>query len=192
VLEIGCGLGTDLVKFARCGARVTGVDLSARSVELVQQRLVLEGLEGDVRVADAAALPFSDRSFDVVYSWGVLHHTPDTVRAASELFRVLRPGGRFCVMLYARRSWFSFGVWIRYGLLRAQPWRSSRALLAEHLESVGTQAFTRRQVAEMLAPHSTALEVTQVVTPYDRRVAGPLARVSPHWLGWFLVASGRR
>jgi SAM-dependent methyltransferase len=105
VLEIGCGLGSDAVQFARAGARYTGVDLTPRSVELVTRRFALYGLEGAARVADAERLPFADESFDLVYSHGVLHHTPDTQRAFDEIHRVLRPGGTAMVMLYHRNSY---------------------------------------------------------------------------------------
>lgn len=104
VLEIGCGLGTDLVQFARAGAIVTGVDLTPQSIELAKKRLSLSGLKGRVQVADAENLPFSDRAFDVVYSFGVLHHTPDTQRAVSEAHRVLKPGGEAVIMLYHKTS----------------------------------------------------------------------------------------
>ena len=70
VLEIGVGLGTDFLRFARAGAKVTGIDLTEHGVALVRRRLELEGLEGDVRVADAERLPFADASFGKVYSWG--------------------------------------------------------------------------------------------------------------------------
>src|SRR5829696_6983275 len=92
VLEIGIGLGTDFIRFARAGAEATGIDLTEHAVQLVSKRLELEGLQGQVRAADAEALPFQDDSFDRVYSWGVLHHTPNTPRAVDEALRVLRPG----------------------------------------------------------------------------------------------------
>ena len=80
LLEIGVGIGTDFIRFARAGAYVTGVDLTDHAVELVRARLELEGLPGQVMQADAEQLPFDDGTFDRVYSWGVLHHTPDTER----------------------------------------------------------------------------------------------------------------
>jgi ubiquinone/menaquinone biosynthesis C-methylase UbiE len=104
VLEVGCGLGTDAVNFARHGARYTGLDLTEASIELVRRRFALEGLTGDLRTADAEKLPFADASFDLVYSHGVLHHTPDTQRAIDEVHRVLRPGGVAMVMLYHKSS----------------------------------------------------------------------------------------
>lgn len=104
VLEIGCGMGCMAMNWARAGARMTAVDLNPVAVEQTMARFELMDLEGDVHSEDANSLSFGDSSFDYVYSWGVLHHSPDLGKSISELFRVLRPGGRFGVMLYNRRS----------------------------------------------------------------------------------------
>jgi SAM-dependent methyltransferase len=192
VLEIGTGLGTDLVRFARAGARVTGVDLTEHAVALVRRRLELEGLEGDVRRADAERLPFADGAFDRVYSWGVLHHTPDTSHAIGEALRVLRPGGRACIMLYALNSWVSWGFWVRQALLKGHPRRSRADVLAAHMESEGTRAYTRRELRRLFAGRLDDLQVEQVATPYDRAFAGPLATATGRWLGWFAVVRGTR
>ncbi len=104
VLEVGCGLGTDAINFVRRGARYTGVDLTEASIELARRRFEFEGLTADLRVADAEALPFADDRFDLVYSHGVLHHTPDTQRAINEVYRVVKPGGTAMVMLYHKNS----------------------------------------------------------------------------------------
>ena len=105
VLEVGCGLGTDGAQFAGAGADYTGVDLTDAAVDLAQKRFTLFRLPGKFQTADAENLDFADNSFDVVYSHGVLHHTPDTARAIQEIHRVLRPGGRAVVMLYHRDSY---------------------------------------------------------------------------------------
>ncbi|HEX8091666.1 MAG TPA: class I SAM-dependent methyltransferase, partial [Blastocatellia bacterium] len=105
VLEVGCGLGTDGINFARAGAVYTGIDLTEASIELVRRRFEIEGLNANLKVADAESLPFADASFDMVYSHGVLHHTPDTQRAIDELHRVLKPGGAAMVMLYHKNSY---------------------------------------------------------------------------------------
>jgi ubiquinone/menaquinone biosynthesis C-methylase UbiE len=105
VLEIGCGLGTDGAQFAEAGADYTGVDLTDAAVELAQKRFELFNLAGTFRKADAEQLDFPDESFDIVYSHGVLHHTPDTAGAIKELHRVLKTGGRAMVMLYHRDSY---------------------------------------------------------------------------------------
>lgn len=191
VLEIGVGLGTDLTQFARAGAQVTGIDLTERAVDNVRQRLDMEGLEARLQVADAERLPFDDGSFDVVYSWGVLHHTPRPDVAMAEAQRVLRPGGRLCVMVYARHSWVAFGLWARYAALVGRPWRSLRQVVANHMESSGTQAYTSREMRAMFGGLED-LTVEQVSTPYDRRVAGLLARLFSPRLGWFLVVRGRK
>src|SRR6185369_7521771 len=111
-LEVGCGLGTDGAQFARAGAIYTGVDLTDAAVGLARRRFELFDLPGEFRTADAENLDFADNSFDLVYSHGVLHHTPDTVKAVKEVHRVLRPGGRAVVMLYHRNS-YNYRVNIR-------------------------------------------------------------------------------
>ena len=189
VLEIGVGLGTDLVQHVRAGAHVTGVDLSPRSIELVERRLELEGRGAELIVADAERLPFADGGFDRVYSWGVLHHTPNTARAASEAVRVLRSGGRLCAMLYARRSWVAAGLWARHGLGRGRPFLSFADVLAANMESDGTKGFTSNELKAMFSSLRD-LRVEKVATPYDRRVAGPLAGPTGRWLGWFAVVRG--
>ena len=105
VLEIGCGLGTDGAQFAEAGADYTGIDLTEAAVELARRRFELFDLPGTFKTADAESLSFPDESFDLVYSHGVLHHTPDTGKAIQEIHRVLRPGGRAVVMLYHRGSY---------------------------------------------------------------------------------------
>lgn len=121
LLEVGCGMGTDLLQFARGGAICTGVDLTPRSIETSRQRFKLYGVPGTFLIADGERLPFQDNSFDVVYSNGVLHHTPDTAGAVQEIHRVLRPGGIAKVMLYYRHSLNYWGeIMLHRGLLRGQ------------------------------------------------------------------------
>ena len=191
LLEIGVGLGTDFVRFARAGAVATGVDLTEHAVELVRRRLALEGLQAEVRTADAENLPFDDGSFDRVYSWGVLHHSPDTDRAVREAIRVLRPGGRLCVMLYARHSWVAYGMWVRHALLAGRPWRSLADVLSAHMESPGTTAYTAGELLAMFAGLDE-LRIDQVATSYDRQMVGPLVRLTGDRFGWNLVIRGRR
>jgi len=178
VLEVGCGVGTDTVRFARAGARITAVDLTETAVALTSQRLAAEGLDGTVRQADAEQLPFADESFDLVYSWGVLHHTPDTARAVSEVARVARHGGEARVMLYNRRSLFALGVW----LLRGAPRGRSVASALATVESPGTKGYTRAELRRLFADFDR-VEIRTIATAYDRRVAGPLAALVPG-LGW--------
>ncbi len=190
VLEIGVGLGTDFVQFARNGARLRGIDLTDAAVGLVRTRLELEALDAEVQVADAERLPFADDSFDLVYSWGVLHHTPNTRAAVDEVRRVLRPGGEARIMLYARHSWFAYGVWARHGLLRGRPFSSLSDVLAHHLESPGTKAYTDAELRRLFDGFDS-VRIERFVTPYDRRIVGPVATLTGPRLGWFagVVAS---
>lgn len=112
VLEIGTGLGTDGARFASAGAIYTGIDLTPAANALARRRFELFNLPGSFAVADAENLPFPDNHFDLVYSHGVLHHTPNTQRAIDEAYRVLRPAGRAVVMLYYRSS-FNYRINIR-------------------------------------------------------------------------------
>jgi ubiquinone/menaquinone biosynthesis C-methylase UbiE len=191
VLEIGVGAGTDFVRFVRAGAQATGVDLTDHAIQLVRRRLDNEGLQAQLQQADAEALPFEDGAFDRVYSWGVLHHTPDTTRAVREAMRVLAPGGRLCVMLYARHSWVAYGLWAKHALLKGRPTRSLADVLAHHMESEGTKGFTARELRAMFAGLDD-LRIEKVRTPYDRAWAGPLAALTGNHLGWFAVTRGRK
>jgi SAM-dependent methyltransferase len=182
VLEIGVGAATDFVNFGRCGAKLSGVDLTPAAVEHAQQRLALEGLEADVRVANAERLPFGDDSFDLVYSFGVIHHAEHPERLVREARRVLVPAGEARVMLYGLRSWVAYRVMVG-GILRALKHRrlpptSLREAVASNMESPGTQAYTRREVQIMFnAAGFDDVNVEGLVTPYDRRAAGPLADI---------------
>jgi len=177
VLEVGCGVGIDTTAFARAGARVTGCDLTEVGVALTREQLRLEGLPGTAVVANAESLPFADASFDLVWSWGVIHHTPDPVRAVAEIRRVLRPGGEARVMLYSARSVFAAAVWARQIARERRP-VGLRDAAARGLESPGTQLLTPGQ-ARALFSDFVDVGVRQVATAYDRvRVKG---------LGWHLL-----
>lgn len=107
LLEIGCGLGTDLVRFARRGLHVTGVELAPAVATMARQHLAQYGLPGEILVGNAQALSVRDRLFDVVYTCGVLQHVPDIRGAVAEMRRVLRPGGLAVCVVYHRYSWFN-------------------------------------------------------------------------------------
>ncbi|MDB5677585.1 class I SAM-dependent methyltransferase [Sphingomonas bacterium] len=160
VLEIGVGLGADHEQFARAGATLTGVDLTPRAVEHTRKRLALMGLSSDLQVANAEALPFADASFDRVYSWGVLHHSPDTPKAFAEALRVLRPGGQYRFMIYNKWSLIGLMLWGRYGLMRGRPFMSLAQVYARYLESPGTKAYTPATARALVAAWSKDASVT--------------------------------
>jgi len=108
LLEVGCGIGTDLLRFARGGAKVTGVDLSETAIDLAARNFALHGLSAaELRVANGEALPYPDASFDHVYGHGVLQYTADPARLVGECYRVLKPGGTAIFMVYNRISWLN-------------------------------------------------------------------------------------
>lgn len=162
LLEVGVGAGTDFINWVRNGAIATGVDLTAHGVALTQERLALEGLTATVRQADAENLPFADESFDLVYSWGVLHHSPDTPRAIREVRRVLKPGGRALIMVYHVPSWTGWMLWGIHCLGKLKPWRSPRWAIYQHLESPGTKAYTVAEGRALCADFSRVAIRTQL------------------------------
>jgi len=107
VLEVGCGAGVDLARFARGGAIVTGVDLAQSAIALARANFKQQGLQGDFRVADGESLPFADNSFDLVYAHGVVQYTPSPERLVAECRRVLTPGGAAVFQVYNRISWLN-------------------------------------------------------------------------------------
>ena len=125
VLEVGVGMGADYLEWLKAGAHATGIDLSSASLDRARRRCELAGYTPDLRVADAEHLPFPDNSFDIVYSYGVMHHSPDTPRCLQEALRVLKPGGQARIMMYHHPSWTGLMLWLRYGLLRGKSLRQS-------------------------------------------------------------------
>lgn len=107
VLEIGCGVGIDLVRFAEGGAQVIGIDLSETAINLARQNFAQRGLDGEFFVMNGEQLDYADNSFDVVYAHGVLQYTEDPFRMAREMHRVLKPGGEAISMVYNRISWLN-------------------------------------------------------------------------------------
>jgi SAM-dependent methyltransferase len=166
VLEIGVGLGADHQLFAQAGARLSGIDLTGRAVAHARKRLALFGLESNLKVADAESLPFAAESFDLVYSWGVLHHSTDTPRAIDEAWRVIRKGGQARIMIYHKRSLVGYMLWFRYGLLSGRPWRSLNDIYNNHLESPGTKAYTVDEARRLFGRFSE-VRISTILTHGD-------------------------
>ncbi len=159
VLEIGGGVGTDLAQFASNGAAVTDVDLAAGHLRLAEENFRLRGLSGRFIHHDAETLPLPDDSFDVVYSNGVLHHTPNTTAVVKEIGRVLKPGGRAIVMLYAEDSlhyWRKL-VWesgVKDGWLDRMSMGEIMSRLVERTANEArplVKAYTRERAARLFA-----------------------------------------
>ena len=177
VLEIGCGMGTDGAQFAAAGADYTGIDLTEAAIDLARKRFATSGLKGEFRVADAEKLDFADESFDVVYSHGVLHHTPDIESAIMEIHRVLKTGGRAIVMLYHRGS-YNYRVGIRIlrragaGLLKSNAGiRLVNLATGEPVESL------REHAALVKASNNGYLSSDEFLSQSTDGAGNPLARV---------------
>jgi ubiquinone/menaquinone biosynthesis C-methylase UbiE len=166
VLEIGVGLGADHQRFAEAGAELTGIDLTERAVEHTRQRLAVFGRCSKLSVGDAEKLNQPDDAFDIVYSWGVIHHTPNTPVAIGEIWRVLKPGGQARVMIYHKWSLVGFMLWTRYALLRLRPWTSLEDVYARYLESPGTKAYSKSE-ARALFSRFKDVRVRTVLTHGD-------------------------
>ncbi len=192
VLELGVGLGADHLYFAENGADCSGIDLSVRAVELTARHLRLNKLSSNLAVGDADQLDFPDNTFDLVWSWGVIHHSPNIPKAASEILRVLKPGGEFKVMIYHKYSMVGLMLWCRYALLTLKPWMALHDVYARHLESPGTKAYSIVE-ARRLFPDVDDLEMRVELTHGDllassagQRHQGMMLSIArlvwPHWL----------
>jgi ubiquinone/menaquinone biosynthesis C-methylase UbiE len=125
VLEIGLGQGADSMQIINRGALYYGIDLTEESVRRVQERFhIYNKPYREVQVANAEAVPYADASFDIVYSHGVIHHSPNIEKIVAEIHRVLKPGGQAVVMLYHKNSYnyhVSISLLRRIGLLMLVP-----------------------------------------------------------------------
>jgi ubiquinone/menaquinone biosynthesis C-methylase UbiE len=200
VLEVGVGQGTDLVQFAKGGARVSGIDITPRHLELSARNLEIRGLHADLRYATAAAIPFESDSFDAVYSFGVLHCTDNTVRCLSECHRVLKPRGELILGVYHTYSVFH-ACTIVNGFLRGDLQRLGYKGLMSLVESGAdgvkikplVKTYSRNQLRNMLEDFSQVLFEVRHLTPGH---FGPLRHFVPKFLaegaarhvGWYIFA----
>jgi SAM-dependent methyltransferase len=171
VLEIGVGLGADHQQFAQSGAILWGIDLTQRAIEHTRKRIALFGLRSHLQVMDAEQLTFEDDFFDMVYSWGVLMVTPDTPRAISEVYRVLKPGGIAKVMIYHKYSFVGYMLWLRYALLRLRPFTSLNRIYDRYLESPGMKAYSVSEAQKLLGDFRN-VEITIELTHGDLLTSG--------------------
>jgi ubiquinone/menaquinone biosynthesis C-methylase UbiE len=189
LLEVGCGIGVDSIQLAKCGFDVTAVDLTESALKVARQFAAARGVSVDFRLGNAEGLDFPDGTFDAVYSFGVLHHTPDIARSVSEVRRVLRPGGTAYVMLYHRWSLVN----LVHRLFRL-PYESPRDR-KDHCPVVYT--FSRRGVKELFGSFSSVKVHTDYPFTYG---FGPLCTKLPLWIrrplgramGWHLMITAVR
>ena len=185
VLEIGVGAGSDHLNWARAGADLYGVDLTDKGIDTTGKRLDLYNLKSNLQRVDAENLPFEDGFFDIVYSWGVIHHSEDTEQIIKEIYRVLKPGGKFLGMIYHRRSLHALNLWIKHGLLSAKPWRSFKYVLYHYNESIASKAYTFKE-AKKLFKEFKKCTISPFITIADLRLLKGLGGILPNRLGFYL------
>ena len=202
LLEIGHGMGTDLLTFAEHGAEVYGIDITAEHHRLATRNFEVHGRQAVLKLCDAATIDFPSEFFDVVYSMGVLHHTPDTVRCISEACRVLKPSGLLVLSLYHRYSAFHlFSKLLVQGILngdlRRLGYRGLMSTIEHGADGIAikplVKTYGRRQLRDILGDFS---RVHFRVAHFTRDHIPKLGRLIPHaaerWLephlGWYVVA----
>ena len=204
LLEVGCGMGTDLLQFARGRALCTGVDVTPRSVEISRLHFSVYGMKGDFVLSDAERLPFADNSLDVYYSNGVLHHTPGTADAVREAHRVLKPGGTAKVMLYHRNSWaYWIDLMLKQGVYRGELFRgiTPADLMSKYVEYSSTgesrplvKAYSRGEMRSLFSLfRDVKIEVDQLTRPevyfVGKFIPEPVFRVMRRSIGWNVIVT---
>lgn len=197
-LDVGCGNGYVLSKFALEGAEAYGVDITPTGAWLTTKRLEYLGLPGQAMVGNAESLPFPDASFDCVTSMGVLHHTPDTARAVAEIRRVLKPGGRLIVMFYHRNSAMYRLKFPLASLLTGK----SMAQLVNEVDGYGNpkgDVYSRAELRRLLRGFGdfsmfAGLLQSWMLLPggWERLLSMRALRPFERLLGWFLYCKARK
>ena len=176
VLEIGSGIGSDAVEFARHGAEYVGIDLSAESVAMSQQRFELFGLTGEFHVMDGADTESVATlgKFDLVYSCGVLHHYPEMGTCLNNIRDALVPNGEFRMLVYAKNSW-------KYAMIQKG--------LDQFEAQAGcpyARAYTKEEIYQLL--NSRELEVLRIRQDHNFMYNVPKYRAGEYELEpWFAV-----
>jgi len=167
VLEIGCGIGTDTINFARAGAQVTSVDLTEKSLEVARQRAKVFGFEDRIRFIQANAERLSDyvpvEPYDLVYSFGVIHHTPHPERVLEEIRKYVKPGTTLKIMVYNRWSWKVLWILFVYG--KGQFWKLDRLIADSSEAQTGcpvTYSYSRTAGRRLLEDHGFRVTRTMV------------------------------
>jgi ubiquinone/menaquinone biosynthesis C-methylase UbiE len=194
ILEVGVGAGTDFLQFVRAGAIACGVDLTAEAIRNVQKRLVLYGLKAeDLRTCNAVTLPYDAEVFDLVYSWGVIHHAENMEQVFAEIYRVARIGGHVKIMVYNLRSLYAWYKFLQYGLPQGKFLGGRQWAIYHFQESYATKAYSEREIRSLLTnfPHKDLRFYywDQLVREgarfeYIRRV---LQKVTPPAHRWYLA-----
>src|SRR5580704_1022440 len=213
VLEVGCGIGTDSINFARAGAELTAVDLSGESLHVTKQRATVMGVEDRIEFVQANAEELtsavSGGEYDLIYSFGVIHHTPRPEAALAEMRKLAAPGGTLKVMVYHRRSWKV--LWILAAEGHGRFWDADELITKYSEAQTGcpvTYSYSRSEGRELVEP--ARFQVTEVSVdhvfpyrvrdyveyryvkePYFRWMPEPLFRAFERRFGWHLMITAR-
>jgi ubiquinone/menaquinone biosynthesis C-methylase UbiE len=204
VLEIGVGQGTDLVQFGLAGTECHGIDITERHLVLTQRNFALRGLSVALTKCDATAISYPDSYFDVVYSFGVIHHIPDAKAVLSEIRRVLKPGGLCMVALYYKWSAFHLASKIlRQGLLRGDLFRLGYdgllATIEQGADGINVKPYVKLYTKRSMRSLMAGLEITDVSihqlfpSHFSPRflwsVLNPLMPILESSFGWYVVGT---
>jgi ubiquinone/menaquinone biosynthesis C-methylase UbiE len=207
VLEIGCGVGTDLISFARNGANVIGLDLTPKHIELARKLFEVYGFSGDFINGDAESLTIPSASVDIVYSFGVLHHTPNIDKAIAEIYRVLKPGGQVVVGLYHKNSWhYWVNIVFLLGIFQRRLFKMSISKLLSSVIEVshsGAKPLVRvysKGSCKRLFKDFKKIKIKkyhwrkdQVFIPWVfSRITLYLPTFLPSFLGWYILVFARK
>ena len=198
VLEIGCGIGTAAINFARFGARYTGVELSGESLALTRQRFDVYGLRAEFYQGNAEELAdfLPEKQYDMIYSWGVIHHTPDPNRVMRHLPRYLRPGGTLKIMVYATHSWKNY--MIEAGLDQPEAQWGCPVVHTYTPETVEALIGPDFEIEQIQQDHIFPYEIEAykrkeyVLQPWFQHMPKKMFAVLEQHLGWHLMATARR
>jgi len=211
VLEIGCGIGTDTMRFARAGAHVTAVDLSEESLGLARTRATVFGLQDRITFYQANAERLSEivpvDTYDLVYSFGVIHHTPHPENAISQIRRYMGPASVLKMMVYHRYSYKVLWILLTQG--KGAFWKLDE-LIARHSEAQTgcpvTYSYSRKTVRKLLEGLTVESAEVEHIFPYSipeykryeykkawpfRWMPASLFRFLEKWVGWHLCVTAR-
>ena len=202
LLEIGAGIGTDHAQFAMNGAITTDIDLSSGHLALAKENFKLRGLDGTFIHHDAENLPFEENTFDIIYSNGVIHHTPNTKLLIDEIYRVLRPGGKIIIMVYAENSYHYWMVqFYKLGIMNdmLDKW-SMGEIMSRNVEITENDArplvkvYTKKRLANLFNQFENISIVQQQFTkgelPKAIKWASP--NLMGRYLGWNLIIKANK
>ena len=204
LLEVGCGMGADLLEFAKKGALCTAIDLTPNHVSLAKKLFKIYGFSAKIKRGDAESLSFTDNSFDYVYSHGVIHHTPNTEKALTEIYRVLKPRGKALIMVYHKNSFAFYGKVVAYhGILKGKfAGKGTDEILSEVIEEKSkntkplVKVYSKKTFQNMLK--ESGFKISKIYTQHimnEKRMRS-IKKVLPaaairhleSRFGWYLIA----